>query len=83
MATSTAVRGNAHTPPVAERITIALVPKVAAELQRLQGRTGMSKTDLTNRAISLYEFIEAQLSEGRELLIRDKVTGETRSVVIV
>jgi uncharacterized protein (DUF342 family) len=75
--------GVVRTQPVAERITVALVPKVAEELQRLQKRTSLSKTDLTNRAITLYEFIDGQLSEGREILIRDKETGETQSVMIL
>ncbi len=52
--------GATRTQTVAERITVALVPKVAEELQRLQDRTSLSKTDLTNRAITLYEFIDAQ-----------------------
>jgi uncharacterized protein (DUF342 family) len=70
-----------HTPvPTSERITVALVPKVVAELQRLQERTSLSKTDLTNRAITLYEFIEGQTSAGREVLIRDPQTGETQLV---
>jgi len=71
-----------HT-PVVERITVALVPKVAEELQRLQSRTNLSKTDLANRAITLYDFIDTQISAGREVLIRDKTTGETQAVVIL
>ncbi len=67
----------------AERITVALVPKVADELQRLQGRTGLSKTDLTNRAITLYEYISDQLNAGKEVLIRDKKTGETQGILIL
>lgn len=63
-----------------ERITVALIPKAAADLQRLQERSGLSKTDLTNRAISLYEFIDAQLREGREVLIRDPAKKETQIV---
>lgn len=68
---------------VAERITVALVPKVAEDLRRLQERTGLSKTDLTNRAITMYEFISAQQDTGRELLIRDNQTGETRAILIL
>lgn len=76
--------GVTRTPPqVAERITVALVPKVAEELQRLQNRTSLSKTDLTNRAITLYEFIDAQIDAGREVLIRDSKTGETQAVLIL
>jgi uncharacterized protein (DUF342 family) len=68
---------------VGERITVALVPKVAEELQRLQARTNLSKTDLTNRAITLYEYINDQLSDGKEVLIRDKKTGETQGILIL
>src|SRR5437660_85881 len=44
--------------PSSERITVALIPKAVADLQHLQEGTGLSKTDLVNRAISLYRFIE-------------------------
>jgi len=63
-----------------ERITVALIPKVGAELERLQDQTSLSKTDIVNRAITLYEFITSQLDEGRDLLIRDSSTGETQVV---
>ena len=63
-----------------ERITVALIPKAAADLQGLQERSGLSKTDLANRAISLYEFIDAQLREGKEVLIRDPGKNETQRV---
>jgi hypothetical protein len=63
-----------------ERITVALIPKAAADLQGLQEATGLSKTDLANRAISLYAFIDAQLRDGKEVLIRDPDTKETQLV---
>lgn len=63
-----------------ERITVALIPKAASDLQALQERSGLSKTDLVNRAISLYEFIDAQLREGKEVLIRDPAKNETQRV---
>jgi hypothetical protein len=68
---------------VAERVTVALLPKVGDELQRLQDRTALSKTDIVNRAITLYEFIDAELRAGREMLIRDKNTGESQTVVLL
>lgn len=40
----------------------------------------MSKTDITNRAITSYEFLEASMQSGRELLVRDATTGETQLV---
>lgn len=66
--------------PQADRITVALIPKAGEDLQHLQDWTGLSKTDITNRAISLYEFIDAQMRAGRDVLIRDNKTGEVQLV---
>jgi len=60
-----------HTESAVDRITVSLTPKAAASLTSLQDRTGLSKTDLVNRAIALYEFAEAQFAAGREILVRD------------
>jgi hypothetical protein len=72
--------GVAHTPTMVDRITVALIPKAGEDLQRLQDRTSLSKTDIANRAITLYEFIDAQMRAGRDILIRDNKTGETQVV---
>lgn len=61
---------------VAERITVGLLPKTATELQKLIKMTGLSKTDIVNRAISLYAFAEEQSNAGHELLRRRSDTGE-------
>ena len=62
---------------------MALIPRVSADLQKLQDRTGQNKTDIVNRAITLYEFIEAQVSSGHELAVQDRMTGETRRIVVL
>lgn len=72
-----------QTPPIAERITVALIPKAGEDLQRLVDRTHMSKTDIANRAITLYEFIDRQLRADRDVIIRDPVTGDTQTVFIL
>ena len=76
-------RGDVARQALADRITVALIPQAAEDLQRLQDRTGLSKTDLVNRAISLYEFINAQLGEGRDLLIRDNEVKETQVIRLI
>jgi hypothetical protein len=63
-----------------ERLTISLIPTAAGDLRRLQERTNLSKTDIANRAITSYEFLDAQLQAGRELIVRDVQTGETQLV---
>jgi hypothetical protein len=59
-------------PPVtsSERITVTLIPRVAADLETIQDRTNMSKTDIVNRAITLYQFVDATLTAGAELIVR-------------
>lgn len=61
-----------------ELVSVALLAKVAGDLEILQERTGLSRTDIINRAISLYEFIEAQLRAKNDLLIRSHKTKKTR-----
>jgi hypothetical protein len=75
--TAAPVAGRTARPQEGERITVALIPTAAGHLRRLQERTKMSKTDITNRAITTYEFFEAQLKSGRDLIVRDPRTGET------
>ena len=69
-------------PSSVERITVALIPKAAADLQKLQDRTSLSKTDITNRAISLYEFVDARLRKGHEFFVKDPATGESQQIII-
>jgi len=59
-------------PPMSltDPITVVLVAKAAADLRITHERTRMSKTDILNRAVSLYEFVDAELRAGAELIIR-------------
>lgn len=79
----TAVDRRAAAERTADRITVALIPQASADLQRLQDGTSLSKTDIVNRAIHLYEFIDSQLKAGRELIVKDPETGETQMVMFL
>jgi hypothetical protein len=61
---------SADTPEAATRITVALVAKAAADLKKTHDRTRLSRTDIVNRALSLYEFVDAELNAGAELIVR-------------
>ena len=65
---------------IGERITVALIPAVADDLRRLQERTNLSETDLANRAIASYEFLDAQIQAGHDLIVWDRRTGKTQLV---
>lgn len=72
-----------HTGPsqvIGVRIAVVLIPAVADDLRRLEERTNLSTTDLANRAITSYEFLDAQLHTGNDLLIRNRRTGKTQMV---
>lgn len=58
-------------PTVSERINAALIRESSEALAKLQDRTGLSKTDAVNRAITVYEFIDAEIREGNEIIVRD------------
>ena len=59
-------------PPAAacDQVTVALAPKAATDLQSTHERTRMSKTNIVNRAVSLYEFIDVETSTGAEIIVR-------------
>ena len=67
-------------PPVVGRITVALIRRAAEDLQRLHERTGLSKTDIVNRAISVYEFVDSQTQAGNDVYVRDHKTGDYQLV---
>ena len=64
------------------RITVALTPDTATRLDELTARTGLSKTDLVNRAVQVYEFIDAETRTGSQILIRD-TDGATTMVKLL
>jgi hypothetical protein len=49
---------------------VALVSKAATDLARTRERTNLTGTDILNRAVSLYDFIDQELHSGTELLLR-------------
>jgi hypothetical protein len=67
-------------PLTGSRVAVPLIPAASAALGRLQDMTGLSKTDIMNRAIVTYEFVEHALRDEREVSIRDNRTGETFAV---
>ena len=73
----------AGSPTNGEPVTAAPIPQAQAGLRRLQERTKHSKTDLANRAISFYEFVDAQLRAGHELIVKDNRTGKTQLVQLL
>jgi hypothetical protein len=54
----------------AERvISIRLISKAATDLARTCERAALSETDIINRAITLYDFVDEELASGSQLLL--------------
>lgn len=54
-----------------ERYSVTLVPPAAQAVAELIELTGLSKTDVINRAVQVYNFLEAQKADGSEVLLRN------------
>lgn len=70
-------------PPIATRVTVGLIPQAAEDLAALRARSGLSRTDIVNRAISLYQFVEAEIAAGRRLAVYDPDTDGTQLVKLL
>jgi hypothetical protein len=64
-------------------IRVALIPPVAEQLHYLEKTTDMSATDLTNRAITAYSFLDEQRRAGNDVMVRDRWTGRMTLVRFV
>ncbi|MEU3621929.1 hypothetical protein BS329_02745 [Amycolatopsis coloradensis] len=58
-------------PAVVDRVNVALIAEAVDALGKLQERTGLKKVDLVNRALLVYEFVDAELRAGKQVLLRD------------
>lgn len=68
---------------VINRITVGIIPRAWAELQRLMTSTKYNRTDVVNRAISVYALVDDNMRDGYELVFRDRETGKERIVEII
>jgi len=66
-----------------DRITVSLAPRAVDDLRRIQARTRLSKTDVVNRAIALYEFVHSAMERGSEVWIRNEDSGEHSRVQLL
>lgn len=64
-----------------ERVTVALVPKASQALSDVTIREHLSKTDVINRSVQLYEFVSRLMANGSDVLVRTK-SGEILGVVL-
>ena len=67
--------------PTTIRITVSLIERAASDLRKLINRTHLSQTDVVNRALSLYEFVDSEMESGAEIIVRRD--GKDHHVVLL
>jgi hypothetical protein len=61
------------------RISAILIPRAQEALDQAARRTGLTTTDIVNRALQAYAFLEEEMTTGATVLVRrDGVTEEVR-----
>ena len=68
--------------PASERYSVTLVPPAVQAVGELTRLTGLSKTDVINRAVQIYAFLEAQRHAGSHVCL-ERPDGGTERVHIV
>lgn len=63
-------------PPTTNRVNAELIPDAAQALTRLIERTGLKKVDVLNRALQIYDFLEAETRLGTAIVLRSQDGSE-------
>lgn len=64
------------------RFTVALTRDAGEAMKLLRERTGFNKTDIINRALVVYLFVDDEVRAGKELILRDKDGNQERVKII-
>jgi hypothetical protein len=65
-----------------ENVRLPLVDRAALDLAKACRRSRLSPTDIVNRAITLYEFLDQERAAGTEVLLR-RPDGSTVSLQLM
>ena len=58
------------------RVTINLIPKAWDAANETADRLGLSRTDVINRALQAYAFLEQAMAEGAQIVVTRKTGSE-------
>lgn len=69
--------------PALEKVTVNLTSRSVDALQKTIAETGESKTDVINKAVQLYAYIQAHIDAGGLFYVRDPGTAELERLRIL
>ncbi|MFC4910520.1 hypothetical protein [Actinomadura gamaensis] len=67
-------------PGARERVTVNLTAKGAAALTELMRLTGDTKTDVINRALSVYAYLEGVIAKDGKVYVREQDDADLERV---
>ncbi|MGP3690216.1 hypothetical protein ACTVZO_36900 [Streptomyces sp. IBSNAI002] len=68
--------------PDSERYSVTLCPPAVTVVSELTAASGVSKSDVINRAVLLLGYIERERAKGSDLMLRD-TAGELERIHII
>jgi hypothetical protein len=73
-------RGCMNDTQAVHKVTVNLIPKAWTAAAESAERLGLSRTDVINRALQAYAFLEEQITGGATILVRaaDGTVSEVR-----
>ena len=63
-----------------ERVTVNLVVRASRALQRVVDLTGDSRTDVINRALQVYAYMEEVNANGGDVYVRESKDSDLKVV---
>lgn len=65
----------------ATKVSMNLPNEILDVLRDMAGRDGVSMTEATRRAISMWKFLDDAQRDGKAVLLRDPVSKETERII--
>jgi hypothetical protein len=65
------------------RVTVNLTPKSAEALDTVSRSSHLSKTDVINRALQVYQVVEELIDRGRGSILVKHPSGELERIYII
>lgn len=65
-----------------ERLNVNLIPRAARALEQAMTLTGHTKTDVINRALLLYTYIEQVMHDGGAVFVQNAGSSEPQQIKI-
>lgn len=65
------------------RITVTITARTAPAMERRMRESRLTRADLVNRGILLYDLVEGYIQAGGEVILRDPETGKEKVVHVL